>query len=57
MRVVAVAPAAVPGDGRGRPPFIGTGFPGSVTRGRLLSPRITNASGPLPDRIFRNGYP
>lgn len=43
-------------DGRGRPLFMGTYFTGGVTRGRLLSQRITNNSGPRPDRIFRNGY-
>ena len=43
-------------DTRGRPLFMGTYFTGGVTRSRLLSQRITNASGPRPDRIFRNGY-
>lgn len=44
-------------DTRGRPMFYGTFTIGSdPTRGRLLIQRITNTSGPLPDRIFRNGF-
>lgn len=43
-------------DARGRPLFIGTYFTGGDVRGRTLSQRITNTSGPPPDRIFRNGY-
>ncbi len=43
-------------DARGRPLFAGTFFISSdPSRGRNLSQRITNNSGPLPDRIFRNG--
>jgi len=43
-------------DARGRPLFAGTFFIDSdPSRGRNLSQRITNNSGPLPDRIFRNG--
>jgi uncharacterized delta-60 repeat protein len=44
-------------DARGRPMFYGTFTLGSdPNRGRLLIQRITNTSGPLPDRIFRNGF-
>lgn len=42
-------------DARGRPLFAGTFFVSTSTSGRVLSARITNAGGPLPDRIFRNG--
>jgi uncharacterized delta-60 repeat protein len=43
-------------DARGRPLFAGTFFISSdPDRGRNLSLRITNNTGPLPDRIFRNG--
>lgn len=44
-------------DARGRPMFHGT-FTNSNDpgRGHLLIQRITNAAGPLPDRIFRNGF-
>lgn len=43
-------------DTRGRPMFYGTYTLASTpNRGRLLIQRITNNSGPLPDRIFRNG--
>lgn len=44
-------------DARGRPMFYGTyTLATSPNRGRLLVQRITNTSGPLPDRIFRNGF-
>lgn len=43
-------------DARGRPRFAGTYVLSSdPSRGRLLSVRISNNTGPLPDRIFRNG--
>lgn len=43
-------------DARGRPLFAGTFFISSdPDRGHLLSLRISNTTGPLPDRIFRNG--
>lgn len=44
-------------DARGRPMFYGTFTLASTpNNGRLLMQRITNDSGPLPDRIFRNGF-
>lgn len=44
-------------DARGRPLFAGTYVIASDPgRGRNLSQRITNNAGPLPDRIFRNGW-
>ncbi|WP_313914142.1 delta-60 repeat domain-containing protein [Tahibacter sp.] len=43
-------------DARGRPLFAGTFFVSDdPDRGHNLSLRITNNTGPLPDRIFRNG--
>ena len=43
-------------DARGRPYFAGTFFVSSdPDRGHLLSLRISNNTGPLPDRIFYNG--
>ncbi|TDR36607.1 putative delta-60 repeat protein [Tahibacter aquaticus] len=43
-------------DARGRPLFAGTFVRSSDSgRGSLVSVRISNISGPLPDRIFRNG--
>ncbi len=43
-------------DARGRPLFMGRYFTDGVTRGQILSQRITNTTGPLPDRIFRQGF-
>jgi uncharacterized delta-60 repeat protein len=44
-------------DARGRPLFAGTFFNNNdASRGHVLLQRISNDEGPLPDRIFRDGF-
>jgi uncharacterized delta-60 repeat protein len=43
-------------DAYGRPLFSGDGVPSAGQNRYVISTRFTNSSGPLPDRIFRNGF-
>jgi hypothetical protein len=51
------ATASLELDARGRPVFLGTFFNNSdPNRGHVLLQVVSNDEGPLPDRIFRDGF-